>query len=255
MPILDKHIVSKASTNCKIDYLEGAVFLVDKPLDWTSFDVVNKIKYKLRHTLGVKKIKVGHAGTLDPLATGLLLVCTGKLTKEIDSLQVQKKKYSGHIMLGATTDTYDREFEPNAYYPVEHIDASLIETQMKNFIGEIEQVPPIYSAVKVNGQTAYSLARRGKDVELKSRSVTIYDLNINPENIPELYFTCECSKGTYIRSLANDFGKALQSGAYLSSLRRDGIGDFHVNQALHIDEVIAFIEASTLNVDIQSDKG
>jgi tRNA pseudouridine55 synthase len=245
MSISDKHIISRYKKQIDIDFQEGSVILVDKPLDWTSFDIVNKIKYKLRHTLGVKKIKVGHAGTLDPLATGLLIVCTGKLTKSIDILQAQEKTYSGHIMLGATTDTYDREFAPNAFFPTEHITEELMLAKATTFLGEIDQMPPIYSAIKVNGQTAYSLARRGKDVELKSRKITIYDFQIATDHFPELSFSCKCSKGTYIRSLAHDFGKALDSGAYLSSLRREAIGEYNVKDAFTIDEVMAYIEAAT----------
>lgn len=248
MSILDKHIITRHKKDIDIDFQEGSVILVDKPLDWTSFDVVNKIKYKLRHNLGVKKIKVGHAGTLDPLATGLLLVCTGKLTKNIDSLQAQQKTYSGHIMLGATTDTYDREFAPNAHFPTDHITKEMMVSKTMSFLGEIDQMPPIYSAIKVNGQTAYSLARRGKEVELKSRKISIYDFQIHAENFPELSFECTCSKGTYIRSLAHDFGKALDSGAYLSSLRRDAIGDYHVKDAMSIEEVIEYIQAATVTL-------
>jgi len=248
MSILDKHIITRHKKDIDIDFQEGSVILVDKPLDWTSFDVVNKIKYKLRHSLGIKKIKVGHAGTLDPLATGLLLVCTGKLTKNIDSLQAQQKTYSGHIMLGATTDTYDREFAPNAHFPTDHITKEMMVSKTMSFLGEIDQMPPIYSAIKVNGQTAYSLARRGKEVELKSRKISIYDFQIHAGNFPELSFECTCSKGTYIRSLAHDFGKALDSGAYLSSLRRDAIGDYHVKDALSIEEVIEYIQAATVTL-------
>lgn len=235
-------IYDKTKSHLLADFQSGAVLLIDKPIGWTSFDVVNKIRGKIRHTLGIKKIKVGHAGTLDPLATGLLIVCTGKLTKNIDSLQAQDKVYSGHIMLGGTTATYDSEFPPDVLYPVDHITQTMIQDETKQFIGQISQVPPIYSAIKISGQTAYSLARRGKDVAMKAREITIHDFKITDDTMPEIAFYVKCSKGTYIRSLAHDFGKSLHSGAYLSSLRREAIGDYHVRNAFSIDEIVSFIE-------------
>lgn len=235
-------IYDKTKSHLLANFQSGAVLLIDKPIGWTSFDVVNKIRGKIRHTLGIKKIKVGHAGTLDPLATGLLIVCTGKLTKDIDSLQAQDKVYSGHIMLGGTTATYDSEFPPDVLYPVDHITQTMIQDGTKQFIGQISQVPPIYSAIKISGQTAYSLARRGKDVAMKAREITIHDFKITDDTMPEIAFYVKCSKGTYIRSLAHDFGKSLHSGAYLSSLRREAIGDYHVRNAFSIDEIVSFIE-------------
>lgn len=235
-------IYDKAKSHLKADFLAGTVLLIDKPLGWTSFDVVNKIRGKIRHTLGIKKIKVGHAGTLDPLATGLLIVCTGKLTKDIDSLQAQDKEYSGHIMLGGTTPTYDSEFLPDQIFPYDHVTENMLYATTHQFLGQIAQIPPIYSAIKIDGQTAYSLARRGKDVEMKARLVNIHQFDIKNIHLPEVTFQVKCSKGTYIRSLAHDFGKALNSGAYLSSLRRESIGEHKVDSAFTIDEVVNFIE-------------
>lgn len=245
MLLTTNSIVDKEYLDQKVDFESGAVLLIDKPLEWTSFDVVNKLRFKIKHGLGIKKIKVGHAGTLDPLATGLLLICTGKLTKEIDKLQGLPKKYSGTITLGAVTPTYDSEVEPTEFFPIDHINQELIEQVRQQFIGMIEQVPPIYSAVKIEGKSAYTLARRGEEVTLKSRNVEISRFDISEFEMPILPFICDCSKGTYIRSLANDFGKALDSGAFLSSLRRDAIGDYKVDKALSIEEAIDFIEKST----------
>lgn len=242
MLISPDQIYGKTKAHHLADFVGGAVLLIDKPISWTSFDAVNKIRGKIRHTLGIKKVKVGHAGTLDPLATGLLIVCTGKLTKNIDSLQAQDKIYTGHIMLGGTTATYDSEFPPDELYDVDHITKDMIHSTTEQFTGLVTQVPPIYSAVKIGGQTAYSLARKGKDVEMKSREITIHSFDITEDSLPELAFRVKCSKGTYIRSLAHDFGKALDSGAYLSSLRREAIGDFDVKDAFSIDEIVAFIE-------------
>lgn len=249
MHISPEFIFDKSKAHLKADFLAGTVLLIDKPIGWTSFDVVNKIRGKIRHTLGVKKIKVGHAGTLDPLATGLLIVCTGKLTKDIDSLQAQDKIYSGHIKLGATTATYDCEYPPEAIFPTDHISDELLHSTTKLFLGHIEQVPPIFSAIKIGGQAAYSLARRGKDVEMKSRNVTIHQFDLTEINMPEVAFWVKCSKGTYIRSLAHDFGKAVHSGGYLSSLRREAIGEYSVVDAFNIEEVVTFIENSVQIID------
>jgi tRNA pseudouridine55 synthase len=177
MPESNQNFFTLAEAS-SIDFIEGCTILIDKPLDWTSFDVVNKLRFKLRQYTGNKKIKVGHAGTLDPLATGLLILCTGKLTKKIDLIQAQTKVYTGHIKLGATTDTYDSEVEPNQYYDTAHIDDELIDKARNLFVGEINQVPPIYSAIKIKGQKAYDLARKGKDVEMASRQIKIYDFLI-----------------------------------------------------------------------------
>lgn len=207
---------------------EGHVFLIDKPLDWTSFDVVNKIRWNIRKAYNLKKIKVGHAGTLDPKATGLLLVCTGKWTKRIDEFQAQEKTYTGTIKLGVTTPTYDLESEENETFPTEHITEEIIHDATKQFLGEIEQFPPMHSAIKVDGKRLYELAREGQEIERKARKVTIHDFKITKIDLPFIDFEVNCSKGTYIRSLAFDFGKAVNSGGYLTALRRTKIGEFDV---------------------------
>lgn len=245
MPSLTNKIIHKRYASPSCDFEQGVVLLIDKPLEWTSFDVVNKLRFKIKHGLGIKKIKVGHAGTLDPLATGLLIICTGKLTKSIDELQGLHKEYSGTIRIGATTPTYDGEVEPTDFFAFDHVDQALIDQTRQQFLGTIEQIPPIYSAVKVKGQSAYTLARRGQDVALKPRTIEITRFDILDYTLPELPFICGCSKGTYIRSLAHDFGKAMNSGAYLSSLRREAIGEYRVEDAMTMDEALNFIEAMT----------
>jgi len=210
---------------------EGQIFLIDKPLDWTSFDAVNKIRWNIRKTYHLKKIKVGHAGTLDPKATGLLIICTGKFTKKIESIQAESKVYTGQIKLGATTPTYDTESEEDQFFPIEHITDELIHQNIEKFKGEIEQYPPIHSALKVDGKRMYELARAGVEVEVKPRKITIYDFKITKIDLPFVEFEVHCSKGTYIRSLAYDFGKALNSGGYLTELRRTKIGEFSVDAA------------------------
>ncbi|MGY8914347.1 MAG: tRNA pseudouridine(55) synthase TruB [Flavobacteriales bacterium] len=216
----------------KEDYLEGQILLIDKPLTWTSFQAVNALKWAIRRKFELKKIKIGHAGTLDPLATGLLLVCTGKFTKRINELQGQAKEYTGTITLGATTPSYDLETEVDNTYPTEHISDELIQLATEQFIGEIQQFPPVFSALKKDGKRLYEYAREGKEVEIKSRSVEILKFEITKIDMPHITFRVVCSKGTYIRSLANDFGKALASGGHLSSLRRTKIGDFNVDNAV-----------------------
>lgn len=207
----------------------GGVLLIDKPLEWTSFDVVKKIRF------ATKVKKIGHAGTLDPLATGLLILCFGKHTKKIESIQSQEKVYSGEFQLGKTTPSFDLETEVNGLFDLEGINQGKIDLTIKDFMGEIDQVPPIYSAVKIDGKRAYAYARSGEEVEIKSKKVTIYDFGTKLEN-DVIHFTVRCSKGTYIRSLANDLGKALGCGAYLKSLRREKIGDFDVeNSSLPIE--------------------
>lgn len=217
--------------NTKEDFLEGQILLIDKPLEWSSFQAVNALKWAIRKKFGLKKIKIGHAGTLDPLATGLLIICTGKFTKKIPELQGQVKEYTGTFTLGATTPSYDMETEVNQTFPTEHITDDAINEATKQFLGEIEQVPPIFSALKKDGKRLYELAREGKQVEIKSRKIEILEFEITRIARPEVDFRVVCSKGTYIRSLAHDFGKALGSGAYLSELRRTKIGDFNVNNA------------------------
>ncbi len=213
------------------DYLSGAVLLVDKPQGWTSFDVVNKIRWRLRHITGVKKIKVGHAGTLDPMATGLLIICTGKATKSITQFQELPKTYTGTLKLGATTPSYDAETEEDRQYPWEHISEEDLELARQKFIGKIEQIPPMYSAVKVKGQPLYKLARKGKTIERKARQIEIYDFAFRQIRLPYIDFEVQCSKGTYIRSLAHDFGQSLESGACLTALRRTAIGGHSVDDA------------------------
>lgn len=210
---------------------QGCVILVDKPLEWTSFDVVNKIRY------AGKFKKVGHAGTLDPLATGLLILCAGKKTKEIDSFQAQEKEYTGKLVLGKTTPSVDLETEFDAEFPVDHISKADMERVRESFTGFIEQTPPVHSAVKVKGKRAYEAARKGEEIKLKSRTVEIKAFEIDSSGFPEISFRVVCSKGTYIRSLVSDFGKALNSGAYMSELRRTRIGDFTVDKAEDVTEL------------------
>ena len=220
------------------------MLLIDKPLDWTSFDVVNKVRYKIRHRYGVKKFKVGHAGTLDPKATGLLVLCTGKFTKKLTNLQGLSKTYTGTIKIGATTPTMDTEMEEDAHYPIDHINAAMIEETRKKFIGEIDQFPPMFSAIKVDGIPLYKRARNGESIEVKSRKVTIHSFEITRYENDEIDFIVSSSKGTYIRSLAYDFGKALGSGAYLTALRRTKVEAYDIKDAWQLDDLISFIEES-----------
>jgi tRNA pseudouridine55 synthase len=221
------------------DYQSGQVLLIDKPLHWTSFQAVNKLRWEIRQAFNIKKIKVGHAGTLDPLATGLLVICTGKMTKQIDTFQGQIKEYTGTIVLGSTTPSFDLETEINETFPTNHITEGLVKKATTQFIGDIEQIPPIYSALKKEGKRLYEYARAGESVEIKSRNITISEFEITRLENNEVSFRVVCSKGTYIRSLANDFGKALNSGAHLSELRRTKIGDYNVNTAQTIEGFIA----------------
>ncbi len=218
------------------DYLEGQILLIDKPLTWTSFQAVNKLKYILKREYNLpKKFKIGHAGTLDPLATGLLIICTGKFTKRITEIQSQAKEYTGTITVGATTPSYDLETEVDATFPTEHITESVIKETVKQFLGEIDQKPPVFSAIKKDGKRLYDHARAGEAVEIAFRKTTIHEFEITRIALPEIDFRVKCSKGTYIRSLAFDFGKALNSGAYLSALRRTKIGDYSVTNAIVAD--------------------
>ena len=220
------------------DFKNGKVLLIDKPLEWTSFQVVNKIRWHIKKKFNLKKIKVGHAGTLDPLATGLLILCTGKHTKSIETYQGQVKEYTGTFVVGATTPSYDLETEIDQTFPTEHITEELIHNTTKQFVGKIQQKPPIFSAIKKDGKRLYELAREGKTTEIKTREIEIFEFEITKIDLPNLEFRVVCSKGTYIRSLAYDFGLALNSGAHLSVLRRTKIGDFSVDNALSIDEFI-----------------
>lgn len=217
------------------DFKEGQILLFDKPLGWTSFQVVNKVRWLIRKSCNIKKIKVGHAGTLDPLASGLLIICTGKFTKKIDELQGQEKEYTGTFTLGATTPSYDMETEVDETFETSHISDEDIEGAALEFLGEIDQVPPKYSALKKDGKRYYDYARNGEELEIPSRKTTIEEFEITEVRFPEVDFRVVCSKGTYIRSLANDFGKALGTGAYLSSLRRTKIGGFLVDEALDVE--------------------
>jgi tRNA pseudouridine55 synthase len=216
------------------DLLNGQIILIDKPLTWSSFQAVNKIKYVLKKQYKnlPKKFKIGHAGTLDPLATGLLIICTGKFTKKITEIQAQTKEYTGTIMLGATTPSYDLETEINQIFPTHHIDKELIVNTLPKFIGEIDQKPPIFSAIKKDGKRLYEHARAGEEVEIASRKTTIHTFEITRFALPEIDFKISCSKGTYIRSIAQDFGKALHSGGHLTALRRTKIGNYSVDNAV-----------------------
>jgi tRNA pseudouridine55 synthase len=226
----------------KYDFKAGALLLVDKPKTWTSFDVVNKLRFRIKHSISVKKIKVGHSGTLDPMATGLLLICTGKFTKKLAEFQGLSKVYTGTIKLGATTASYDAESKEDEMFPLDDITPEKIEQARQQFLGKIDQIPPMFSAIKVDGQPLYKKARKGETIEIKPRPVEIYKFEITNINMPYLDFKVACSKGTYIRSLAYDLGRALNNGAYLSDLRRTKIGDYSIEKAWDLDELLLHIE-------------
>lgn len=225
-----------------MDFEKGEVLLIDKPLNWTSFDVVNKLRYKISKKVGVKRIKIGHAGTLDPLATGLLIICTGKMTKQIDTFQAQEKEYTGSLMLGSTTPSYDLETEVQFFADYQHLTKEEIIEKTKLFIGTINQKPPIFSAIKVNGKPLYQSARKRQDVEIPTKQVRIDDFDITNIDLPKIDFRVKCSKGTYIRSLANDFGQVLNVGAYLSSLQRTKIGDYSLENAYQLEDFLQKLE-------------
>ena len=218
-----------------MNFKEGEVLYFDKPLKWTSFAVVNKIRYHICRKLGVKKIKVGHAGTLDPLATGVMIICTGKATKRIEEFQYHTKEYIATLQLGATTPSFDLEKEIDATYPTEHITRELVEEALQRFIGGIEQIPPVFSACKVDGKRAYDLARKGEDVELKAKTLIIDEIELLECNLPEIKIRVVCSKGTYIRALARDIGEALNSGAHLTGLIRTRVGDVRLEDCLSVE--------------------
>lgn len=224
------------------DFRAGEVLLVDKPLGWTSFDVVNKLRWKIRKLYGVKKFKVGHAGTLDPLATGLLIICTGRMTKKSQDLMADDKTYTGTILLGKTTPSFDLETEYDQTFSTENIDKTNLESITQSFVGEQLQTPPIYSAKKIDGKRAYESARAGKTVEMRQNVVHIHDFQINVERFPEIDFTITCSKGTYIRSIAHDFGKALNNGGTLVALRRITSGSFKIENTKSVEEWLTIIE-------------
>lgn len=228
------------------DVLNGQVILLDKPLHWSSFQAVNKLKYLLKRKFNLsKKFKIGHAGTLDPLASGLLIICTGKFTKQITEIQAQAKEYTGTFFIGATTPSYDLETEIDARFDIDHISDQTIEEARLQFLGEIDQIPPVFSAIKKDGKRLYEHARAGETVEIAARKTTIYEFELTRIALPEIDFRVVCSKGTYIRSLAFDYGKALQSGAHLSALRRTKIGDYAVVNA----STIADFEAKWKTLD------
>ncbi len=224
------------------DFIAGKIVLIDKEIEWTSFDVVNKLRIALRNELGIKKIKVGHAGTLDPLATGLVIICTGKATKRIESFMGLNKEYIAGITLGATTPSFDLETEVNQTYPYEHITREKLDSVLPIFTGAFEQAPPIFSAKQIDGRRAYTLARQGEDFKLKKNRVVIHELEVLAFNPPCIELRILCGKGTYIRSLANDLGAALHSGAHLSSLRRTKIGEFQVTDATKIGNFTKFLK-------------
>lgn len=226
-------------------FLEGQVLLIDKPLEWTSFQAVNKIKWLLKKQYNLKKIKVGHAGTLDPLATGLLIICTGKMTKQIESFQQQQKEYTGTFEIGTVTPSYDKETEVSETFSTEHITKKILLQATEKFKGEILQQPPIFSAVKKDGERLYNLARKGKTTEIPFRKIHIYKFELTSTELPLIDFKVACSKGTFIRSLAYDYGKVLKSGAHLAALRRTKIGEFSVDKALSIDEFETQLKAAT----------
>jgi tRNA pseudouridine55 synthase len=248
-------------------YPEGAILLIDKPLGWSSFDVVNKVCYHLSRRVGVKRIKIGHAGTLDPLATGLLILCTGKYTKNIEVLQAEAKTYTGTFVFGATTDSYDLEKPPSAFFPTEHLTDQVVSAVVPRFLGDVEQIPPVYSAIKIDGKRVYKHARTGQEVDMPARTIKIYDFEVGPLSPIQLDptrteprnlagkgtpiwqhpdyaqglqcdFRVQCSKGTYIRTLAADMGEAVGSGAYLSALRRTASGGFSVDHAWQVEALI-----------------
>lgn len=226
----------------EMDFISGEVIGIDKPLKWTSFDAVKRVRGAIQRKLNLKKFKVGHAGTLDPLATGVLIVCTGRATKEIERLQNGTKEYLATLRLGATTPSFDLETEIDATYPTDHITMEAVKDVLPRFTGGILQVPPVYSAVKIDGKRAYKFARKGKEVELKAKALQIDELELLPSELPELNLRIVCSKGTYIRALARDIGEALRSGAHLTALRRTRVGDIKITDCLTVEEAVKEIE-------------
>lgn len=234
-----------------MDFIAGEVLYFNKPLKWTSFDLVNRFRYKLSRKLKVKKIKVGHAGTLDPLATGVMIVCTGKATKRIDEFQYQTKEYVATLKLGETTPSFDLEKEVDAVFLTEHITQSLVEEVLKRFVGTIEQIPPVFSACKIEGKRAYELARNGEDVPLKAKTLIIDEIELLECNLPVIKIRVVCSKGTYIRALARDIGVALHSGAHLIALERTRIGDVTLDKCMTPDDIDAFLDREIVVVETE----
>lgn len=231
-----------------MDFTTGEVLYFNKPLGWTSFDLVNKFRYKLSRKLNVKKIKVGHAGTLDPLATGVMILCTGRATKRIDEFQYQTKEYVATIKFGETTPSFDLEREVDGVYPTDHITCEEVEKVLQSFVGTIQQVPPVFSACKVDGKRAYNLARKGREVELKSKTLVIDEMELLECDLPVIKIRVVCSKGTYIRALARDIGVALKSGAHLTGLERTRIGEITLDKCMTTDDIDAFLEANVREV-------
>jgi len=230
-----------------MDFVKGEVLYVAKPLNWTSFNLVNKLRWKLQKTLKMKKLKVGHAGTLDPLATGVMILCTGKSTKLIESFQYQTKEYIATLELGATTPSFDLELPVDGTYPTGHITREMVDEIIPRFLGEIQQVPPTYSAVKVDGKRAYDYARNGQDIELKAKLLVIDDIEVLDFTLPILKIRVVCSKGTYIRALARDIGLALESGAHLIALERTRIGEVLLKDCWQIEDLVLHVEKDILN--------
>jgi tRNA pseudouridine55 synthase len=229
-----------------MDFLAGEVVYLNKPLTWTSFDLVNRFRHKLTRKLRVKKIKVGHAGTLDPLATGVMILCTGRATKRIDEFQYQTKEYVATLKLGETTPSFDLEEEIDGVYPTEHITREDVEKALQSFTGSIQQVPPVFSAVKINGKRAYKFARKGKEVELKPKTLQIEELELLECRLPVITIRVVCSKGTYIRALARDIGEALQSGAHLTALERTRIGEVTLDMCMTVEKIDSFLDKATI---------
>jgi len=231
-----------------MNFIEGEVLYFDKPLKWTSFAVVNKVRYLLSKKLGIKKIKVGHAGTLDPLATGVMIICTGKATKRIEEFQYHTKEYVATLCLGATTPSYDLEKEIDATYPTEHITRELVEETLKKFVGTIEQIPPSFSACKISGERAYELARKGEEVNLKPKTLVIDEIELLDYQLPIIQIRVVCSKGTYIRALARDIGEALHSGAHLTGLIRTRVGNIHLSDCLQVNSFAEWLDQQEIEL-------
>ncbi len=239
-------LITKTNLPENINFDEGSIILINKPLEWTSFDIVNKVKYCIKHNTDFKKIKVGHAGTLDPMADGLLIVCTGKYTKLLEGLSGNIKSYKAIIKLGCTTPSFDRESAEENFKDFSHVDQIQLDETKNHFVGLIDQKPPIFSAIKIKGQTAYKIARRGEDIEMQSRQVEVSKFEFTDVSLPLVSFDVTVSKGTYIRSLANDFGALLNCGAYLAGLTRTSIADYQLNDALEIDDFVNYVKENSL---------
>jgi tRNA pseudouridine55 synthase len=237
-----------------MDFVTGEILYFNKPLHWTSFDVVNRVRRVLCHTIGQKKLKVGHAGTLDPLATGVMVLCTGKATKRIEELQYGIKEYIATLQLGATTPSFDLEHPIDQTYPTEHITRELVDETIKRFVGEIWQVPPVYSAVKIDGKRAFDYARKGQEVEIKPKLLVIDEIEVLKFEDMQLTIRVVCSKGTYIRALARDIGEALNSGAHLTALQRTQVGDIRLNDCMEVEDFIKCIESGIIKHEPQEEK-